>query len=289
MSTLELRNVSFSYGRNTAAVATTASNADDTAVATTAVAGKTVATVAIAAADKTATAGKAATVSKATGKSLLSNFSFAVESHERVALSAPSGFGKTTICRLLAGYLQPQEGEVLLDGEPLSSYQTNISQNKKTVRYRCPHGDFYAGTARAKGVKASKASSSPLPVQMIWQHPEQTLDPLLRIQSSLEEAGPLDHALLGKLGIKQKWLSRFPRELSGGELQRCCIARALRVHPKFLIADEISTMLDAITQVQIWDFLLSYCEENEVGLVLVTHSEALQNRLATRVVNLADL
>ena len=65
--------------------------------------------------------------------------------------------------------------------------------------------------------------------------------------------------------------------------------RALRVRPKFLIADEISTMLDAITQVQIWDFLLSYCEENEVGLVLVTHSEALQNRLATRVVNLVNL
>lgn len=265
MSTLELRNVSFSYVRGAA------------------VAGKAAATVAIAAADKTATTGKTA------GKSLISNFNFAVESHERVALSAPSGFGKTTMCRLLAGYLQPQEGEVLLDGEPLSSCQTSVLRNKTSIRYRCPHGDFYAGTAWAKGVKASKASSSPLPVQLIWQHPEQTLDPLLRIQSSLEEAGPLDHALLEKLGIKQKWLSRFPRELSGGELQRCCIARALRGRPKFLIADEISTMLDAITQVQIWDFLLSYCEENEVGLVLVTHSEALQNRLATRVVNLADL
>lgn len=282
MSILELRNVSFSYGRG-AAVAAATSNAGDAAAATTAVAGKAAATVAIAAADKTATTGKTA------GKSLLSNFSFGVESHERVALSAPSGFGKTTICRLLAGYLQPQEGEVLMNGEPLSSYQTSVSPNKTSIRYRCPHGDFYAGTAWAKGVKASKASSSPLPVQMIWQHPEQTLDPLLRIQSSLEEAGPLDQALLEKLGIKQKWLSRFPRELSGGELQRCCIARALRVRPKFLIADEISTMLDAITQVQIWDFLLSYCEENEVGLVLVTHSEALQNRLATRVVNLADL
>lgn len=282
MSILELRNVSFSYGRG-AAVAAATSNAGDAAAATTAVAGKAAATVAIAAADKTATTGKTA------GKSLISNFNFAVESHERVALSAPSGFGKTTMCRLLAGYLQPQEGEVLLDGEPLSSCQTSVLRNKTSIRYHCSHGDFYAGTAWAKGVKASKASSSPLPVQLIWQHPEQTLDPLLRIQSSLEEAGPLDHALLEKLGIKQKWLSRFPRELSGGELQRCCIARALRGRPKFLIADEISTMLDAITQVQIWDFLLSYCEENEVGLVLVTHSEALQNRLATRVVNLADL
>lgn len=278
MSTLELRNVSFSYGSGAAAVAASTDN--------TAAAGNT-------AAVSIATTGNATsattTAGNAVGKSLISNFNFAVESHERVALSAPSGFGKTTMCRLLAGYLQPQEGEVLLDGEPLSSCQTSVLRNKTSIRYRCPHGDFYAGTAWAKGVKASKASSSPLPVQMIWQHPEQTLDPLLRIQSSLEEAGPLDQVLLEKLGIKQKWLSRFPRELSGGELQRCCIARALRVRPKFLIADEISTMLDAITQVQIWDFLLSYCEENEVGLVLVTHSEALQNRLATRVVNLADL
>ncbi len=66
------------------------------------------------------------------------------------------------------------------------------------------------------------------------------------------------------------------------------VLRALRVHPKFLIADEISTMLDAITQVQIWEFLLSYCEENKVGLVLVTHSKALQDRLATRVVSLTS-
>lgn len=264
MSTLELRNVSFSYN-----------------------------------ASRNTTKGKPSRDTQF----LVSAFDFAVESHERVALYAPSGFGKTTICRLLSGYLQPQAGEVLLDGKPLTSYRehTNYKVSKqvqKATCYSCPYGDFYASAPRKStpgifGSRSSNVSSASLltslPVQMIWQHPEQTLDPLLRIRDSLEEAGPLDQALLEKLGIKQKWLSRFPRELSGGELQRCCIARALRVRPKFLIADEISTMLDAITQVQIWDFLLSYCEENEVGLVLVTHSEALQNRLATRVVNLTNL
>ena len=180
-----------------------------------------------------------------------------VDSHERVAFEASSGFGINTICRLLAGYLKPQVGEALLDKVPLDS------------------------CSKANG-------SSPLPVQMIWQHPEQTLDPLLRIQDSLELSGPSDQGLVEKLVINQQWISLYPRELSGGELQRCCIARALRVHPKFIIADEISTMLDAITQVQIWEFLLSYCEENEVGLVLVTHSKALQDRLATRVVSLTS-
>lgn len=277
MSTLELRNVSFSYN-----------------------------------ASRNTTKGKfsygvsrkvAENASSYNFRFLVSSFNLAVESHERVALHAPSGFGKTTICRLLAGYLQPQAGEVLLDGKPLTFYRgyTNhkvSNQPQKATCYSCPYGDFYASAPRKStpgifGSRSSNVSSASLltslPVQMIWQHPEQTLDPLLRIRDSLEEAGPLDQALLEKLGIKQKWLSRFPRELSGGELQRCCIARALRVHPKFFIADEISTMLDAITQVQIWDFLLSYCEENEVGLVLVTHSEALQNRLATRVVNLTNL
>ena len=183
---------------------------------------------------------------------LFSRFSFTFTSDERVALQARSGRGKTTLCRLLAGYLHPQEGGVFLNGEALPEF----------------------------------SPSRPCPVQMIWQHPEHTLDPLIRIQDSLEEAGSLDEELLSQLGIRHEWLSRFPRELSGGELQRCCIARAVRVHPQFLIADELSTMLDAITQAHIWEFLLSYCERECVGLVLVTHSKALQDRLATRVLDL---
>ncbi len=183
---------------------------------------------------------------------VFSHCSFSFASDERVALHAKSGRGKTTLCRLLAGYARPQEGSVLLNREPLPTF----------------------------------SSEKPCPVQMIWQHPEHTLDPLIHIQDSLKEAGPIDEQLLKQLGIRPEWLSRFPRELSGGELQRCCIARAVQVQPQFLIADELSTMLDAITQVHIWEFLLSYCENHNVGLVLVTHSQALQDRLATRIINL---
>lgn len=182
-------------------------------------------------------------------RSVLDGVNLRVESGERVCLSAPSGFGKTTLCRVLAGYLQPRSGMVLVDGEPLPRKGT------------CP-------------------------VQMIWQHPEQALDPRLRIRASLLEAGPIDEDALSVLGVRPEWLSRYPRELSGGEMQRCCIARALQSAPKFLIADEISTMLDAITQVQIWEALLSYCEEHEVGLVMTSHSPALVSHIATRVVDL---
>lgn len=202
------------------------------------------------------------------------DFSLSVEPTERVALIAPSGFGKTTLCRMLAGYEQPQQGEVLIDGKPLPK-------------------------------------SGPCPVQLISQHPELSVDPRMRMVDSLEEAGgafvglkkrmrdelasggegerlaaPSNEAdrLLDGLGIQRKWLSRFPHELSGGELQRFCVARALAACPRYLVADEISTMLDALTQAQIWDFLLSELESSKIGLVFVSHSLALTQRLATRTV-----
>ena len=181
---------------------------------------------------------------------IYTGFSFAVEPGERVALVAPSGFGKTTLCRMLAGFEQPQAGVVFCDGEPLPK----------------------------KGVS---------PVQLIGQHPELAVDPRLRMEKTLAEAGDVPPELLEALGIRSEWLSRFPHELSGGELQRFCIARAVATRPRYLIADEISTMLDALTQAQIWHFLLDWQAESGAGLVLVSHSPALLARLATRVVDLA--
>lgn len=186
----------------------------------------------------------------AKGKPLYERFSLTVEPGERVALSAPSGFGKTTLCRILAGFEKPWEGEVLCDGEPLPR----------------------------KGA---------CPVQLIGQHPELAVDPRLRMEKTLAEAGPVDRDLLEALGIRPEWLRRYPHELSGGELQRFCIARALAARPRYLVADEISTMLDAVTQAQIWAFLLEVAERDNLGLVFVSHSPALTARIATRVVDLA--
>ena len=176
--------------------------------------------------------------------------SLAVEPGERVELRAPSGFGKTTLCRILAGFEVPQAGEVLVDGAPLP------------VRGVCP-------------------------VQMVGQHPELAVDPRLRMRDTLAEAGRIDDELLARLGIRREWLVRYPHELSGGELQRFCIARALTVKPRYLIADEVSTMLDAITQAHIWELLLAELEERGMGLVFVSHSRALAERVATRVVELS--
>ena len=166
---------------------------------------------------------------------------------ERVGLSAPSGRGKTTLCRLLAGWERPDSGQVLLDGEPLARYR----------------GFF--------------------PVQLLLQHPEEAVDPLLKLKTTLYEAGPADPAVLEGLGVRERRLERYPSELSGGELQRICVARAMRPELRFLLCDEASAMLDLVTQARLWRFLLTQAEERGLGMLIVSHDRALLDRLCTRV------
>lgn len=175
------------------------------------------------------------------------NVSLQVESGERVAILGPSGFGKTTLCKVLGGYLKPKSGEVYLEGKPLPK----------------------------KGY---------CPVQMIWQHPERAVNPRLRLRDTLADGQDVEERIIRSLGIEEDWMNRFPQELSGGELQRFCIARALGRDTKFLIADEISTMLDLITQSQIWNFLLDEVKRREIGLIVVSHSAALLERVADRTI-----
>lgn len=178
---------------------------------------------------------------------VLEDVSLTVEAGERVALVAPSGAGKTTLCRILSGYEKPDAGEVLVDGLPLPE------------RGRCP-------------------------VQLIAQHPEGDLDPRMTIAGSLAEAGEPDEALFERVGLRPTWMERYPRELSGGELQRICIARALLARPRYLVADEITTSLDAITQACIWQAVTEEASRHAMGLLIVTHSPMLAERVATRIV-----
>ena len=83
-------------------------------------------------------------------------------------------------------------------------------------------------------------------------------------------------------------LRRYPRELSGGELQRFCIARAWG-RTRYLLCDEITAMLDLITQAQIWQFLLEEAQRRELGLLVVSHNSTLLERICSRIVTLPPL
>ena len=183
---------------------------------------------------------------------VLQSVSLKLERGARTALFAPSGYGKTTLAMLLAGYLQPTAGEVLLDGAPLP--KTGV----------CP-------------------------VQLICQHPEKAINPRWRLARVLEESGALDDAVLDAFGIERAWLTRYPRELSGGELQRFCVARALMSGAQYLICDEISTMLDVITQAQIWNTVLKEAEKRNMAILAVTHNRNLAERIADEIVDLAKI
>ena len=118
------------------------------------------------------------------------------------------------------------------------------------------------------------------------QHPEQAINPRWRLARVLEESGALDDAVLDAFGIERAWLARYPRELSGGELQRFCVARALMSGARYLICDEISTMLDVITQAQIWNVVLEEAQNRQMAILAVTHNRHLAERIAERTVEL---
>ena len=173
------------------------------------------------------------------GQWILRDVNIAIRRGERVGLVGPSGYGKSTLSRILAGYEKPSKGEVLWKGKPLPR----------------------------KGY---------CPVQMIYQHPEKAVNPRWRIQDTLCESWVPDDVLLKELRInKDLWFRRWPNELSGGELQRFCVARVLGPQTEFIIADEMSTMLDAITQAQIWSVLLDQIKKRDLGMLAITHNMAL--------------
>lgn len=185
------------------------------------------------------------------GNQILEHVNLSVGPEERLGILAPSGYGKTTLLKIISGYISPDAGRILVDGEPLPQ----------------------------KGY---------CPVQMIFQHPEQAVNPRLRMREVLKEGDGISKELIEGLGIEEDWKNRFPQELSGGELQRFCIARALGKGTKYLLCDEITTMLDFITQGQIWNFLIEETKRRGIGRVIVSHSQPLLDHVCTRQIRLNE-
>lgn len=183
---------------------------------------------------------------------ILKDVSLHIEDGERVGIVGPSGYGKSTLARIIAGYEKPSSGQVTLDGKPL------------------PKEGF-------------------CPVQMVYQHPELAVNPRWKMEKTLKECWNPDEELLERMGIEKSWLTRWPSELSGGELQRFCIARVLSPKTRLLLCDEITTMLDVITQAQIWQLLLEISEKRKLGMLVITHNMALAGKICTRIIELPSL
>ncbi len=167
---------------------------------------------------------------------------------ERVGLSGASGRGKSTLAKVLAGYLRAEKGTVTV-----------------------------AGKACQKGVFN--------PVQLLFQHPELAVNPRWQIKDVLREAENPPAELLEKLQIDESWLTRYAYELSGGELQRVCLARALNHGTRYLLCDEMTSMLDALTQASIWKAVLEIVDAKGIGLLVISHDTDLLERICHRTEN----
>lgn len=218
---------------------------------------------------------------------LFAGLDLEVRAGERVALLGPSGVGKTTLCRLLAGILEPSEGSVRVGAcEPCRGCGPAVvprgsrkhRDSIESLGSRKPHGSVEpSGACRPHG---------PRPVQLIPQHLERAFDPRMRMRDSLGEAGDVDgglaRGLCDRFGVRDEWLDRLPHELSGGELMRCCLVRALMAQPDVLICDESTAMLDLVTQAELWRVIIELQARAGFGLVFVSHSGSLVRRIATR-------
>lgn len=180
--------------------------------------------------------------------------SFALEKGKTFGLVGNSGCGKTTVSRMLTRLIQPDGGQILLDGENVLGFN---------------------------GMRAKRYHRQ---VQMIFQNPEASLDPSRRVGDSLLEAMSIHklyrtkdegmekvRAVLARVGVPESLLGRYPHQISGGEGQRLVICRALLLEPKVLILDEPTSMLDVSVQAHIMNILRDLQEELGLTYLYITH------------------
>lgn len=185
-------------------------------------------------------------------RQILKDVDITIDNKKILGLFGDSGSGKSSLCKILAGHIKRYDGEVRLDGNEI------------------PKSGFN-------------------PVQLIYQHPEKVMNPKWKMHEVLEESWDVPDGLLEDFGIQKSWLNRWPAELSGGELQRFSVLRSLNPKTKFLIADEMTTMLDAITQVQIFESVLKIVKERNMGLLVVSHDRDLMDIICDELIYLDDI
>jgi oligopeptide/dipeptide ABC transporter ATP-binding protein len=192
--------------------------------------------------------------------------SVTVRAGETIGIVGESGCGKSTLARLLLGLEKPETGVVLFKGLNVSTLDAE------------QHRDYRRGA------------------QMIFQNPQQSFNPMFTVGWSIRDGLRLTNGLsrsekkwragelLEKVGLDKSLQFRTRDEVSGGELQRAALARALAVDPEVLVLDEPTSALDASVQGQIVQVLLDLQTELRLGYLLITHDMRIVRMMAQHVI-----
>ncbi|MDO9573389.1 MAG: ATP-binding cassette domain-containing protein [Candidatus Contubernalis sp.] len=171
---------------------------------------------------------------------------------ETLGLVGESGCGKSTLGKMMLKLIEPTEGKVYLEDVDLNSLS---SKELRRIRSK---------------------------MQIIFQHPESALNPRMRIHESIMEPLRIQnfynskerkkaYELIDMVGLNKEHLNRYPHELSGGQIQRAVLARILSLKPRFIVADEPTSMLDVSVQAQVLNLLKDVQKIFNISYLFISH------------------
>lgn len=185
---------------------------------------------------------------------VLYDVNFKIKEGTCLGILGESGSGKSTTGRVLCGLLKPDRGNVLLKGKDV--YASRAGRRYLQENISIVFQDYTTSVNPRFRIKDIIGEG----LKVYERHIGKTLD----MKAEIED-------LLIKVGLEASLIERYPHELSGGQLQRVCIARAIASRPKLIVLDEAISSLDAHTQVQIMDLLQSLKEYLGLTYIFITH------------------
>ena len=203
-------------------------------------------------------------------QTVLNNVSFYLKKGECLGIIGESGSGKSTLGKVILGLQRPENGEVIIDNINLYKYK-----NKMNKKLRYDISVVFQDYVSSVNPRFTVMRTLDEAINVHTINTGEQLDKINRRNMAIE--------LLNNVGLDESFLKRYPHELSGGQLQRICIARAVAVHPKIILLDEAVSSLDVSTQTQLMDYLIKLRNIYGFSYIFITHDLSTITYLCDRV------